>query len=105
MNDINEALFWEVAEAFLTEGAERSTMMGNVCLRVDGDFFASLDRRTGNLIVKLAADRVDQLIESGEAVDFAPNGRRFKEWASLQGRDLEHWSTLMDEARRFACEA
>jgi hypothetical protein len=41
----------------------RSTMMGLPCLRVRGAFFASFDRRTGDLLVKLR-----QLL--GEALEF-----------------------------------
>lgn len=103
MNDVDQSPFWEVAEPFIVNGAEQSTMMGNGCLRSDGEFFASLDRRTGELIVKLPADRVEELIDGGEAKDFAPNGRRFKEWASIPTQRESAWSLLMEEALRFAC--
>ena len=53
-------------------------MMGFPCLRIDGAFFASLDHRTGHLIIKLPADRVDELVDVGTGQSFAPNGRRFK---------------------------
>lgn len=48
--------FWASAEPFLAlSGVSRSTMMGLPCLRTDGRFFASYDRRTGDLLVKLDA--------------------------------------------------
>ena len=47
-------------------------MMGLPCLRVNGQFFASFDRRTGDLVVKLSEQRVNELIERGEAHPFAP---------------------------------
>ncbi len=100
-NSVDDALFWEVAEEFLALGAERSTMMGFPCLRIDGDFFTSVDRHSGDLIVKLPADRVTALIDDRVAQPFAPNGRRFKEWASVPGRDGELWSDLMHEALAF----
>lgn len=101
-DEIDDALFWDVAEPFLADGAERSTMMGFPCLRLDGAFFASVDRHTGDLIVKLPAARVDELIEAGTAGPFAPNGRRFKEWASVSTRDEKLWNELMEDARAFA---
>lgn len=52
----------------------RSTMMGLPCLRVDGAFFASWDRNTGALLVKLPAARVDELVAAGRAEPFAPIG-------------------------------
>ena len=92
---VDDTLFWELAEPLLAAGAERSTMMGHPCLRINGDFFASLERRTGDLIVKLPAARVDELIESGEAQPFAPAGRRFKEWALITDRDASKWESLL----------
>jgi hypothetical protein len=55
-----EALFWDLAEEMYVDPAvERGTMMGFPCLRVSGQFFASLEKDTGELIVKLAERRVD----------------------------------------------
>lgn len=101
MSEVDDSLFWDVAESHLGTGAERSTMMGFPCLRIGGEFFASVDRHTGDLIVKLPAARVDELIsdEIGEA--FAPNGRRFKEWTSIPSRDEDEWAGLVAEARDF----
>jgi hypothetical protein len=76
-------------------------MMGFPCLRVSGRFFASFDQRTGALVVKLSAARVDQLIASGEAQPFAPVGRRFREWAAIDPARREHWPSLLDEALAF----
>ena len=53
------------------------------CLRANGNFFATCDHRTGDLIVKLPRQRVDKLIAAGDALPFAPAGRTFKEWASV----------------------
>lgn len=102
MPDADDALFWDIAEPFFGAGAERSTMMGFPCLRIGGKFFASLEHRTGDLIVKLPATRVDELIEAGIGNSFAPNGRRFKEWTVIENRDEETWAGLMQEACDFA---
>jgi hypothetical protein len=91
--------FWALAEPLLSEaGATRSTMMGFPCLRLDGDFFASCDHRTGELVVKLDAARVAALLAAGQAEPFAPNGRQFREWAVIPLRRSRAWSALLDEA-------
>jgi hypothetical protein len=97
------AAFWRAAEPALSRpGVERGTMMGFPCLRHDGAFFASCERRTGDLIVKLPAGRVRELVAAGEAAPFAPNGRVFREWALFASRDQERWVALIDEALAFA---
>ena len=71
-----ESLFWDIADELLEEpGVTRSTMMGYPCLRHNGAFFACVERTTGYLIVKLPADRVQEVVSSGQAASFAPNGR------------------------------
>lgn len=97
-----EARFWSYAEPLLAAPfVSRSTMMGFPCLRVDGRFFASFDRTTGALVVKLPAVRVDELIAQGRAEPFAPAGRRFREWAAIDPAQHRRWSALLDEAFAF----
>ena len=79
-------------------------MMGFPCLRLDGDFFASCDPRTGSLIVKLDADRATQLIDSGRAEAFAPNGRRFREWVAIPSSRHRSWEQLLEGALRAAAD-
>jgi hypothetical protein len=101
-HDLAEANFWAVAEPLLAAATvTRSTMMGLPCLRSSGRFFASFDRRTAALLVKLPAARVDQLIQSGAAEPFAPSGRRFREWASIDPCRSEIWPPLLHEALEF----
>ena len=80
-----ERRFWDLAEPLLLTrvGVTRSTMMGFPCLRINGGVFASLDRKNGNLVVKLPAERVTELVSAGKAQPFAPNGRTFREWAGV----------------------
>lgn len=97
-----EARFWDLAEPLLAaEGVERSTMMGLPCLRVQGAFFASCDRKTGDLLVKLPEARVDELVAAGHAHSFAPAGRRFREWAAIPPERSRTWKRLLDEALTF----
>lgn len=79
----------------------RSTMMGHPCLRVDGDFFASIDPSTDALVVKLPPARVGELIAAGDGRPFAPAGRTFKEWVAVVGADRERWAALLAESQRF----
>ena len=56
-----EHLFWTLAETLMKDQAvTRSTMMGFPCLRQNDRFFASLERGSNNLIVKLPQNRVTQ---------------------------------------------
>lgn len=98
-----EGRFWELAGPLLDQaGVTRSTMMGLPCLRLDGRFFASFDRRTGDLLVKLPEARVDALVAGERARPFAPAGRRFREWAAIPAARRRQWSGLLDEALAFA---
>lgn len=99
--EVDDTLFWELADPLLANGADRSTMMGHPCLRIDGAFFASMERQTGDLIVKLPAATVDDMIEAGTAEPFAPAGRRFKEWALVTSRDEDQWEILLHAALAF----
>jgi hypothetical protein len=99
----NEALFWSLAERLLEQaGVTRSTMMGFPCLRLEGVFFASCDHRTGQLVVKLNAERVAELLDAHQGEPFAPNGRRFREWVSIPVRQQRRWAALLDEALQLA---
>lgn len=98
-----EAHFWKLANPLLHQpGVTRSTMMGFPCLRLDGDFFASCDHRTGNLVVKLDEERVTALIDAGRAEPFAPNGRSFREWASIPPERKRAWPRLLDDGLECA---
>jgi hypothetical protein len=94
-----ERRFWEHTEPLVERpGVSRSTRMGLPCLRVQGAFFASFDRRTGDLLVKLPEARVDALVAAACAHPFAPAGRCFREWAAIAPVDEVMWSGLVDEA-------
>jgi len=63
--------------------------------------FASWDRRTGDLLVKLPEARVDELVDAGHAHAFAPAGRRFRQWAAIAPDHHDAWVALLDEALTF----
>lgn len=102
---VRQTQFGELAQQLLGEpGVTEGTMMGYPCLRMNGVFFACLERTTGHLIVKLPAHRVSELIATGPALPFAPNGRTFREWAAFPAADPDEWRALLAEARDFADE-
>lgn len=95
-------LFWDLAEELYGDPAvTRSTMMGYPCLRAGGRFFASLDRGTNHLVVKLARDRVAALVSAQVGLPFAPNGRVFREWVVLPVADEDGWRALLAEAKAY----
>jgi len=96
-------MFWELAEPLLADPkVTRSTMIGFACLRLDGRFFASVDRTTQALLVKLPAARVTELIDNGDGEPFAPAGRVFRDWVALPRADRRHWASMLAQAQRFA---
>ena len=99
----DEDRFWKLA-APLTSSPHvtRSTMMGLPCLRWGERFFASLDKRSGELIVKLPEARVNELIAVGHASPFAPAGRRFRQWAAISVAQQHLWPEFLSEAEVFA---
>ena len=97
-----EERFWDLTEPLLARPeVTRSTMMGFPCVRVNGQFFASTDHRTGDLLVKLPADRVGELVGAGGAHPFAPAGRTFREWAAVPYERRRAWKGLLAEALDF----
>lgn len=98
-----EDQFWAVAAPHLeAPDVEQGTMMGSRCLRVGGEFACMVDTRNGQLIVKLPAARVLELIDEGATEPFAPAGRTFKEWTAVLGDTPEAWAPLIEEAIAFA---
>lgn len=102
-DDRHEA-FWDVAEDFIATGrVVEGTMMGHQCLRSSGSdgFVATVERETGNLVVKLPKARVAELIADGQGLPFAPATKVFKEWVAIPAFDETTWRTLIDESIGF----
>jgi hypothetical protein len=103
MSGDGEALFWRLVEPLFDDPAvSRSTMMGLPCVRLDGRFFASLDRRTGALLVKLPEHRVAEMVAAGVGEPFAPAGRTFREWVAVPPAGRRRWADLLAEAKAHA---
>lgn len=101
--EVDDGLFWDLAQPFMAAGkADEGVLMRSRCLRVKGEFMAMPEYRTGDLVVKLPADRVAELVDSGAGLAFAPAGRVFSEWVQVPARDTEAWAGLLEEAFAFA---
>lgn len=101
-SDVDDALFWDVAQPLLVGGqAVEGELMRSRCLRVGKEFLAMPEYRTGDLVVKLPASRVTELIEEGEGLAFAPAKKVFKEWVQVPRRDEALWADLLAEGLEF----
>lgn len=74
---------------------------GRSALRCDGKIFAMFVR--GQLVLKLPAARVDELVDDGEGDRFDANkGTPMREWFSLDAGSDQAWLPLAREALDFA---
>jgi hypothetical protein len=100
-----ETLFWQLADPLLERaGVTQSTMMGYVCLRVGGEFFATVDRRSGSLVVKLDEPTAANMLATGQALPFAPYGKQFREWVSIPAGAYDRWELLLHDALTRAAQ-
>ena len=102
MSATPEEAFAPIVEELRDEpGVEEGTGFGsNPGLTVGGRIFAMVIR--GELVVKLPAERCDELVASGAARPFESGKRRMREWVALAGTpDRERWCALAGEARSF----
>jgi hypothetical protein len=95
-------LFDEVAQRLLAEDpeVEQGRMFRAVGLKTAGKFFAFVVK--DELVVKLPAERVDELVTTGAGRRFDPgHGRLMKEWATLRPADETACAAYVVEARTF----
>ncbi len=98
----DDELFWDLAaELIADDRASEGELMRSRCLRVNGEFLAMAEYRTGDLVVKLPRGRVDDLVGSGVGLAFAPANKVFREWVQVPGRDEALWRSLIDEGLAF----
>ncbi len=64
-------------------GVEQSTMMKSPCLRYQGNFMAIMFDKEDALIIKVSAERVDELIAEGVGREFNFTKKKFKEWVLI----------------------
>jgi len=96
-----ERLFDEAAASLCTEdGVERGKIFHSQGVSVGGKFFAFV--RGDEIVAKLPASRVAELVASGEGGPFdAGKGKPLREWVRFVPADSARCSELMGEARAF----
>ena len=100
---MTDAIFSALADEFVAQGlATRAIMMGNPCLRANGTLFASGQRTSDALVVKLPEARVREEIEAGRGVPFAPAGNPFKQWMEVTDPGPVYARERLFEALEFA---
>jgi TfoX/Sxy family transcriptional regulator of competence genes len=101
-----EQRFADLAERFAREegvelprdGAPRR--FGSAALTVNGSIFAMLTQ--GELVVKLPASRVADLVQAGAGTPFeSGKGRPMREWVDAAADDPHEWYEVAREALRF----
>ncbi len=94
--------FWDVVGPIVGEGLiEEGTIMGGPCVRAGREFVAMPHHKGDGLVVKLARERVDELIAGGAGQPFAPAGKVFREWVLVEAFDKEQWQSLVRESATF----
>jgi len=77
---------------------------GRSALRFQGKIFAMFVR--GRLVLKLPAERVEELIAAGEGIHFDANkGTPMREWLSLDADSARPWLALATEALEFVSKS
>jgi len=84
------------------DGVARSTMMGTPCLRYKGEFFAMMFEKQDSLIIKVSADRVNELIANGQGNEFNFTKKRFKEWVLIPIEFDDKFERYLQEALEYA---
>lgn len=80
------------------QGVELSTMMKTPCLRYKGDFIAMMFEKADALIIKVSAERVEELIRGGEGHEFNFTKKRFKEWVLIPSSLMQYYDSYIEEA-------
>lgn len=84
------------------EGVDISTMMGSPCLRFQGEFVAMMFEKAESLIIKVSAERVNELITNAEGNEFNFTKKRFKEWVMIPIEFEQKFEGYIEEAIEYA---
>lgn len=86
------------------DGVETSTMMSAPCLRYRGGFLAMMLEKQEALIIKVSAERVNDLITCGIGIEFNVTTKRFKEWVLIPQEHEGDYEAYVFEALAYAQE-
>lgn len=84
------------------EGVEWSTMMKTPCLRYKGEFLTMFFDKEDALIIKVAPERVNELIAEGTGREFNFTKKRFKEWVLIPSEHEDEYEQYIYEALAYA---
>lgn len=84
------------------DGVSPSTMMKTPCLRYRGQFMTLMFEKEDSLIIKVSADRVNELIASGKGREFNFTKKRFKEWVLIPRQFENEYEDYIYEALAYA---
>ena len=96
-----DELFAAVARKLVAASpdVEPGRILHSTGLKTRGKFFAFVAR--GELVVKLSAARVDELVDAGAERFDANKGRPMREWVRLRPTDEQQCEAYASEARAF----
>ena len=90
------------SELLKEEGVEQSTMMKTPCLRYKGEFLTMFFDKEDALIIKVAPERVNELIAEGKGREFNFTKKRFKEWVLIPSEFEDEYEQSIYEALAYA---
>ena len=94
--------FWDAAAPLLAAGIiDEGTIMGGPCVRAKGEFVGMPNHNGSGIVVKLARETVDDMIDAGEGAPFAPAGKVFREWVLVEDFDEDRWRELIRASVTF----
>ena len=93
-----------MSKLLMEEGVELSTMMKTPCLRYKGEFLTMIFEKEDALIIKVAPERVNELIAEGQGKEFNFTKKRFKEWVLIPSEFEENYEQYIYEAFEYAKE-
>jgi len=91
-----------VRKVLREDGVEESTMMKMPCLRFKGEFLAMMFDKEEALIIKVAPERVYELVAEGKGKEFNLTGKRFREWVMIPLDREEEYEALLYEGLAYA---
>ncbi|WP_106815932.1 MmcQ/YjbR family DNA-binding protein [Microbacterium timonense] len=98
------AIFDPIAAEYLARpGVDIGPMFGSEGLRIRGKVFAFVGYR-GSLVVKVPADRADELASAGTGERMQTRGRTMREWVLVGPDRADAWAPLIADAFAFVDE-
>jgi len=82
-------------------GVTHSTMMKSPCLWYKGDFIAMMFEKEDSLIIKVAPDRVDELIANGKGMKLNFTKKKFEKWVLIPLEFEDKYESYINETLEY----